>query len=301
MIAPIALFVYNRLKEVQLTVESLRQNKLSIESELFIFCDAADSAVGVEKVNRVRSYLKSIEGFKAVNIVERDRHLGLAQSIISGVTEIVGRYGKIIVLEDDLVTSPYFLQFMNDGLRFYENEDRIAGIYGYTYPFEVILPETFLLRGADSLGWATWKRGWDLFEKDGVKLLKELKEKRLEREFNFNNGYNYTKMLEDQVAGRNDSWAVRWYASVFLTNKLTLYSGKSLVRHIGYGGTNFGFTNVLDVNVSDMPIKIEPIKIEEHKAARKEFENYFYSIKPSIFMRLNDKIIRVFCQIKNKF
>ncbi len=300
MIAPIALFVYNRVKELQRTVEALRQNKLSIESELFIFCDAADSAVGVEKADRVRSYLKSIEGFKAVNIVERDRHLGLAQSIISGVTEIVDRYGKIIVLEDDLVTSPYFLQFMNDGLGVYENEDSVLNICGYTFPVKGILPETFFLRGVDCLGWATWKRGWDLFEKDGAKLLKELKEKRLEREFNFNNCYNFSKMLKDQVAGKNDSWAVRWYASAFLNNKLALYSGRSLVLHIGYGGTNCGFTHELDVDVADMPIKIEPRKIEDNKAARKEIEKYFSSNKPTILMRLKNKIRRIICQIKNE-
>ena len=130
------------------------------------------------------------------------------------------RCDKVIVLEDDLVTSPHFLQYMNDGLGIYERDDRVISIHGYSYPVHGKLPETFFLRGADCLGWATWKRGWDLFEDDGQRLLNELERRNLTRSFDFDGSYPYTQMLRDQIAGSNSSWAVRWYASAFLRDKL---------------------------------------------------------------------------------
>lgn len=253
--AAIALFVYNRPWHTKQAIEALQKNKLAKESDLIIFSDGPKgegresvvanqiSAVGGQKtdhrqpitdyrIQEVREYIRTITGFKSLRIVERERNLGLANSIISGVTEVVNKYGKIIVLEDDLVTSPYFLQYMNDALNLYENEEKVISIHGYVYPIEG-LPETFFLKGADCWGWATWKRGWDLFEADGKKLLTQLKEKKLLKRFDFDEAYPYTKMLKDQIEGKNDSWAIRWYASALIHDKLTLYPGKSLVKNIG--------------------------------------------------------------------
>jgi GT2 family glycosyltransferase len=192
---PIALFVYNRLWHTQQTVEALKKNKLAAESELFVFSDGARTGADKEKIRAVREYLKTVNGFKKVTVIEWNRNLGLAQSIISGVTQIVNRYGRIIVLEDDIVTSPYFLRFMNEALEFYKDEEKVISIHGYIYPVKAKLPETFFLRGADCWGWATWKRGWELFEPDGRKLLNELKAKKLTRRFDFDGAYSYTGML----------------------------------------------------------------------------------------------------------
>ncbi len=142
------------------------------------------------------------------------------------MTEVLDRYQKVIVLEDDLVISPHFLQFMNEALDLYKKEDNVISITAYIYPVEGPLPETFFLRGADCWGWATWKRGWNLFQADGLALLKKLEEQKLERDFDFDGAYPYTQMLKDQISGKNNSWAVRWYASAFLAGKLTLYPGE---------------------------------------------------------------------------
>ncbi|HOV15545.1 MAG TPA: glycosyltransferase [Spirochaetota bacterium] len=204
-LAPIALFTYNRLDHTRLTIEYLLKNEYASDSDLIIYSDGPKNEQAVEKVNVVRNYLKTITGFKSITIVERDANFGLAKSIITGVTEIVNRFGKIIVMEDDLVTSPYFLKYMNESLDYYEKEDKVISIHGYVYPVRAKLPETFFLVEADCWGWATWKRGWGLFESNGRKLLNTLKEKKLFKKFNYNNTYNYIKMLKDQIAGKNNS------------------------------------------------------------------------------------------------
>jgi GT2 family glycosyltransferase len=185
MLAPITLFVYNRLNHTRQTVEALLRNELAAESEFFVFSDGPRSETDREKVLAVRSYLKTINSFKKVAVIERDKNFGLAESIIAGVTEIVNRYGRIIVLEDDMVTSPYFLKYMNDALEIYKDEEKVISIHGYIYPVRDKLPETFFLRGADCWGWATWKRGWDLFDPDGRKLLEQLQKRNLTRTFDF--------------------------------------------------------------------------------------------------------------------
>src|SRR5512146_318351 len=211
--APVALFVYNRPWHTRQAVEALLANAEAPETPLYIYSDAPKDAAASKLVAEVRGYIASITGFKSVSIIERDHNFGLASSIIDGVTRMCRENGRVIVLEDDLVVSRYFLKFMNDGLRFYEDDDRVISISGYVYPVRERLPETFFLRGADCWGWATWKRGWDLFEEDGRKLLEQLVGKGLLDRFDLFGAYGYSQMLRDQIRGKNSSWAVRWYAS----------------------------------------------------------------------------------------
>jgi GT2 family glycosyltransferase len=145
-LAPIALFVYNRPWHTRQTVEALKKNQLFDSSDLIILSDGAKDQASAQKVEEVRQYLRTISGFKSVKIIERDCNIGLAQSIISGVTQVINEYGRVIVMEDDLVTSPFFLRYMNDALECYENEDKVISIHGYCYPISV-LPETFFLKG----------------------------------------------------------------------------------------------------------------------------------------------------------
>lgn len=293
-LAPIVLFVYNRPWHTQQIVKALQNNDLADGSKLYIFSDAAKNDAEVENVEKVREYIKTINGFKQIIIVEREKNYGLANSIISGVTGIVNSYGKIIVLEDDLVTSKHFLSFMNGALEFYKDENKVISIHGYIYPIKSDLPETFFIKGADCWGWATWKRGWDIFEPNGKKLLDELKDKNLEKKFDINGSYAYTKMLSGQVARSNDSWAIRWYASAFLKDKLTLYPGRSLVSNIGCdeSGTHCGNTNILDTTVSNRPVKLRNIPIEENTFVLREFEKYFRAIGNNLTTRIFNRIIR---------
>lgn len=306
LLAPISLFVYNRLEHTKKTVEALQKNELASDSDLIIFSDAAKNDTGAEGVRVLREYLKTITGFKSVRIVERLNNLGLAESIISGVTEIVNQYGKIIVLEDDLVTSPYFLKYMNEALDVYENNSEVISIHGYIYPVKQELPETFFLKGADCWGWATWKRGWDLFESDGEKLLREIKERKASKEFDFNGTYPYTQMLKGQILGFNNSWAIRWYASAFLNNKLTLYPGHSLVSNVGFddSGVHTGKTNAFQVIVSKEQININAIAVVEDKISKNKVIRYFKSPKLIViilFIRLKFylKMIKKYVKYKN--
>lgn len=291
-LAPIALFVYKRPYHLKITYDALVKNYLSEESELFIFSDGPKSEKDELSVNEIRKFIKELRGFKKINLVERETNLGLSKSIISGVTELVNKYGKIIVLEDDIVTSPFFLMYMNDALTFYNNTDEVISIHGYMYPINAILPETFFLRGADCWGWATWKRAWNLFEPDGKKLLKELEQQNLLNEFDWGGSLNNVRMLKNFIKGKNDSWAIRWHASAFLNNMLTLYPGKSLVNNIGAdgSGTNVKKTNIYNATLASEQIKIKSIPMEEDLYVQELLKIYFLKNKP-LLSRLLRKII----------
>jgi len=288
--APIALFTYRRLWHTTQTVVSLQQNLLASDSDLFVFSDGPRDERAHVDVAAVRKYLGTIVGFRSVTVVEREHNLGLATSITSGVTDLIGSFGRAIVVEDDLVSSPHFLSYMNDGLDFYQNDDRIVSIHAYSYPVEEALPETFFLRGADCWGWATWKRGWDLFEPDGRKLYRELKRRQLLRDFDFGGAYAYSRMLWDQIHGRNDSWAVRWYASAFLRDKLTLYPGRSLVQNIGFdgSGTHCKADGFYDCQFTNDPIQIIPIDVCDHPAARAAITRFLSRSRPSLAQRIRN-------------
>jgi hypothetical protein len=287
--APVILFTYNRLKHTRATVHALQQNKEAENSKLIIFSDAAANETQITKVDEVRNFIKTITGFKSVEIIEREKNYGLGQNIIEGVTQVVNQYGKVIVLEDDLVTSPFFLKYINDALNLYVNEEKVVSVHGYVYPVKQELPETFFLRGADCLGWGTWKRGWDNFEKDGEVLLNILIQKNLTEQFDFFNNYPYTQMLRDQIAGKNSSWAVRWYASAFIKDLYTLYPGRSLVFHSGGdgSGTNTGYDDFLNVRLSRQPVKVLPGMVQQNVVAYLAYANFHRKISnPSLLYRI---------------
>jgi hypothetical protein len=296
--APITLFTYNRPDHTRRTINALRQNKLAQDSELIVFSDAATSEAQAEAVREVRKYVREIEGFKSVTIIEREVNYGLARSIIDGVTTIVNKHGRIIVLEDDMVTSPYFLTYMNEALDKFADDDRVVSIHGYMYPVGQPLPEAFFLPGADCWGWATWSRGWSCFNSDGAFLLHELKRRKLIHAFDFNGTYSFSKMLENQIKGKNDSWAVRWYASAFLAGKLTLYPGRSLVHNIGNdnSGTHCGESADFDVNLSNSPINLNNVISVPSQEGRQALETFFRQGQIGLIRRLAHKactLIRV--------
>ncbi len=288
-VAPIVLFVYNRPVHTRKTVEALLNNRLSAESDLIIFSDAPKKA-GDELVSKVRRYITSIAGFNSIRIIERETNLGLARSIIEGVTLVVNQYGSIIVLEDDLVTSPHFLSYMNQGLEVYRHNDDVISLHGYNYPVVLrIDQDAFFLKGADCWGWATWKRGWDLFEPDGVKLLERLKNENLTYEFDFNNAYPYTKMLEDQIEGKNDSWAIRWYASAFLANTLTLYPSQTLVKNIGLDASGTHTGKDLNYQFGEFahfkPFDFRNVELKENEVAKSTIAAFFKKSRKSNLLK----------------
>lgn len=278
--APIALFVYNRLEHTRRTVESVLRNSISSETDVYIFADGPKSP-NATGVSETREYVRSINGFKSVKVFEQEKNLGLVQSTFYGMDMVCRERGKVIMLEDDLVVSPYFLDFMNKGLDLYENESEVISINGYTYPIEVgpeeNFPETFFVKGADCWGFATWKRGWDLLEKDGHRLLREIKDRGLEREFDREGSFPYTNMLREHNDGVINSWSIRWYASALLKNKLTLYPCQSLVHNIGHDGTgtNCPPSHDHDSIIYDKPVSIGGIPIEENSTFVRKFADFF--------------------------
>ena len=283
ILAPIILFVYKRPEHARRTIEALHNNKLAGHSKLFVFSDGPRSGQDRQPVQQVREYFRTVSGFESVVIIEREQNLGLAGSIIAGVTEIVNRYGRGIILEDDMVTSPYFLAYMNEALNMYENTEDVVSIHGYIYPVDKKLPDTFFLLGSDCWGWATWKRGWDLFEPDGRKLVSEIRMRNLQMRFDMNGSYPYMRMLIDQTQGKNDSWAVRWYASALINNRFTLYPGKSLVSNIGVdaSGTHCNTTSMFDSDLATEPVRITKIPVVENAEALAAIERFFRSTRPS--------------------
>lgn len=305
-LAPVVIFAYNRLDHIQKTINALLNNYLSEKSEIFIYSDYARSDKDVLSILQVRKYINEIKGFRKITLIERDRNYGLSDNIIEGVTDICNKYGKVIVLEDDLITSQYFLTFMNEAIDKYIDNPMVSSIHGYVYPTKTNLPDTFFIKGSDCWGWATWSSAWNKFEKNGSKLLEQIKSKKLEKEFNFNNTFDYVKMLQDQIDGKNNSWAIRWYASCFLNNMYILYPGKSLVTNIGFDGTGthsgqsiiFNQSNHLNkINVLDIPVINNEIAYEAfvnyfklNKFYTSKFKKALKNILPKILLNMYRKV-----------
>lgn len=274
--APVALFAYNRPEHLQQTLAALSESAGAAHSELTIFCDGPRNAEDRDPVTEVRSVAHRWAGmnvFKSVSVVERPHNLGLSRSVISGVSDVLSRSETIIVLEDDLVVSRDFLSFMNDALVMYRDDEVVVSIHGFTMNVDVDLPQTFFIRGADCWGWATWRRGWTIFEANAQVLLDRLDASGLGKDFDFDGSFPYRAMLQEHLAGNVDSWAIRWYASAYLAEKLTLYPGKSLVRNIGQEGS--GTHSVLRrshaVDSETFVLPLNRTEIIESEVARQAF------------------------------
>lgn len=296
MLAPICLFTYNRLSETQQTIEALRANYLAPKSDLFVFSDGAKGDAAIAKVQAVRQYLKSVTGFKSVSVIESSENKGLANSVIFGVGEVVNKFGKIIVLEDDLITAPNFLDFMNQALVFYKATKKIQSISGFSLYLRSVDPQNdvyFQVRPF-SWGWATWADRWDeqIFDKQLLK--KEIgSDSDVLKNFRRTCGNDIVKMFLNSVEDKNDSWYVRWTYSHFKNNRYSVYPILSLVKNIGFGesgthckGVNsFGY--LMDEGDKTSFDLIEFNKPENHVS--KKFLNYF-SFKHKVFLRL--KLLR---------
>lgn len=269
------VFAHRRPDHVRRTLDALAQNYGADQTNVTVICDGPRRPDEATACHAVVREAEQVRPFNTITVERHDSNLGLARSIIEGVSQMLAQHERIIVLEDDIVTSPAFLTYMNEALERYSADDRVISIHGYSYPTEI--QEPFFLKGADCWGWATWRRGWKHFDPDGASLLQRLREQALTDHFDFNGAYLYTRMLEDQIAGRNDSWAIRWYASALLASKLTLYPGQSLVHNIGNdgSGTHGGATNRFEGQLAQQAPDLSGLVVEESAAARSAFERYF--------------------------
>ena len=274
----IALFAYRRPHHMQQAIEGLRSNPEAAASILYVFSDGAKDSAAQDDVEQVRARLRRLAGFKEIRIVERAGNFGLSRNITEGVNQVLEEHDQIVVVEDDIVAGPHFLRFVSDALTIYVDDELVSCVSGYCYPSKRTLPETFFIRGADCWGWATWRDRWQCYRSDGRALLNELKERDLVQRFDFDGAMPYSVMLEDQIAGRNDSWAVRWHASCFLRGMLTLYPGRSLVENIGQDGSGTHFVNsgsAFNVAISPTPVDVERMPVSECSDAHAAFREFF--------------------------
>ncbi|OYU42664.1 MAG: glycosyl transferase, partial [Burkholderiales bacterium PBB4] len=237
---PIALFVFNRPEHTIKCLNALKKNPEAKNTNIHIFCDGPrteESAESLERIYETRQIIASLDGFNDIQIIYNSNNKGLSKSIIYGIEKVFETNNKIIVLEDDIVVSTYFLRYMNWGLNKFESDLKIATIQAFQFPVFKNKQEFFLDKAVGCWGWGTWKHQWENFEIDPEKLLKKLIETGREREFNLNDSYNFFELLEQNKDKKIDSWAIRWYASLFLKNKLNLYPTITLAKNIGNDGS----------------------------------------------------------------
>lgn len=290
MLAPICLFTYNRLNETQQTVEALKRNYLASQSELYIYSDGPKNPDKAAKVSEVRAYLKGVTGFKSVQIIESTSNKGLANSVIAGVSEVISKFGKVIVLEDDLISAPNFLNFMNQALDFYHENQKIFSISGFTLDLPTLKTydkDIYLGYRASSWGWATWKNRWEHVDWE-VKDYPAFKWNVFEHIRFMRGGSDMPHMLWKQMHGVIDSWAIRWCYCQFKKDLLTVFPSKSKIVNIGIGEeathtkkSKRYYASLDEVDKLQFEF-LDQIIIDDR--LRKEFKGKF-----SILSRLNDK------------
>lgn len=300
-LSPLVVFVYNRPNHAKAVIESLAKNSLSKDTILYIFSDGAKNAQQKEKVEEVRNYIKTLSDkgwFAEVNIVCSDRNKGLAQSIISGVSSVIKKYGKVIVVEDDSKTSPDFLEFMNNALNFYEEKQKIWSIGGFS--FIENLPssykyDVYAMGRTCSYAWATWKNRWDKVDWD-VSDYKEFKYS-LKRRKEFDRyGNDRSLMLDAQQMGRTNSWAIRFCYAMYKHHMFTIYPRYSRVKNIGQDGSGVHFKKEVKPPVfltdeyidTRHQIRCEDVELDEdiYKLFVKRFNMSPYNYMKKIFVNV---------------
>ena len=268
--APVVIFVYNRPEHTKKTVEALAENYLAKETDVFIFSDGAKNDKATENVQLTRKYIDCIQDknlFESVEIVKAPRNKGLANSVINGVTEIIENFGQVIVVEDDLVSSKDFLRYMNGALEYYKNNESIWSISGYNIPIDIpsyYNHDVYLSYRGCSWGWPTWKDRWSKVDWNVSDYKNFKSNKELRKKFNLG-GRDMANMLDLQMEGKIDSWAIRWCYAQYKLNMYTVYPVQSRIKNIGLdgSGTHSRLTIHYDVNfkIDNGICKFEDLKI----------------------------------------
>lgn len=276
-IAPIAYFAFNRPAHALQSLQALKQNTLAEESEIYIFCDGPrhnETQDGLEKINETRAVTQSEQWGKNVHFEFRKKNLGLFQSIPQGITQVVQKHGKVIVVEDDIVVSPGFLSYMNDALKMYENEEEVMHVSGYCPFTELPIPykeSTFFYNHTYCWGWGTWKRAWDHFASDGYALMKKVQAKGIVSYVNLDQTFEFYWGLKYIHERKFQDWNYNWHVSVALRNGLCLQPVKSLTSNIGFDGSGTNCTAVETQGAAKMTgsLPITRIPLKEDRRIRK--------------------------------
>lgn len=295
-LAPILLFVFNRAEHTKQTIEYLAINDLSTDSDLIVYADAARNDKEVAAVNEVRHLVRSAQGFRSVTVIERQTNYGLARNIIEGVEEVCQRYGRVIVLEDDLVTSPAFLTYMNQALDRYQNDKQVWHISGWNYPIDTQgLGDAFFIRVMNCWGWATWADRWQHFEKNTEKLMVQFDRKAI-REFDLEDSGVFWSQVLSNHKKIISTWAIYWYATIFKHQGLCLNPAISYVNNIGLDGSGTHgcqdseqYSTALNNNVNPH----FPEAIKESTTGIQRIIGFYSSYKPTFPRRVYGKVSSV--------
>jgi len=309
-LAPIVLFVYNRPWHAEQTLNALMQNELAADSILYIFADGPKNQATKEQLNKiadVRKIIRSKQWCKEVIIVESEENKGLANSVINGVTEVIDKYNKVIVLEDDLVTSKFFLRFMNESLFFYEKDRRIFSIGGVNYTFPIsskYKDDVYIVRRTESCGWGTWSDRWIKAEWNKTDYSSLLFDNKEIKKFN-RGGDDLIRILRLQIGGNVDSWAIRWDYCHYKHDAYCLRPVKSFVRNIGFDGSGIHSDEMSGelysgIQYDDSTYKIKLVRnIVSDKMIEQNFK-LFFSGNRNYFKRVISKICRLISEIIRK-
>ena len=304
MLAPVVLFVYNRLDHTKNLIESLKKNVLADQTELYIFSDAAKNESSAEAVHAVREYIKNYDwqnSFLKVTVVEAEYNKGLASSSIGGVSDILNRYGKVIVLEDDLVLSPYFLKYMNGALDYYQDVEDVWSISGYSFPMKSLKKyphDVFYSYRGSSWGWATWLDRWEKTDWEVKDFDRLMSSREMQRHFNLGGG-DLTGMLSLQMEKRINSWAIRWVYTQSKLNMYTVYPKRSYLLNDGCdgSGTNSGTHRELETDIADSTYncRFEILEIDK-KIAREFYLKYTDTLDKKIKRNLKKIKRKIFAR-----
>lgn len=302
--APVVLFVYKRFDLTKRTIEALANNELANETEVFVFSDGAKNDNDRIEVDKVRSLIEEYSNcFKRLSIIKRLSNYGLARNIIEGVTDVIDQYGRVIVLEDDILTSKFFLQYMNDALQTYDKEENVMEISAYSYPIKEKVSQTAFLKWESCWGWATWKRAWDKYEKDATKLVKTFSFRDIYH-FDLEGSCGFWWQVRYNYYNRINTWAVFWAATIYLNGGLMLYPGESMAVNIGFDGSGENSQKgssflVEEKRLCDHPVDVFPDMIREDKRLRKSLNRYLRSTwKSTLFAKIRYYTIELVEDIK---
>tara|TARA_Y100001980_G_C14556800_1_gene350499 strand:+ start:24487 stop:26055 length:1569 start_codon:yes stop_codon:yes gene_type:complete len=282
-LAPIILFLYNRPEHTEQTLAALQQNEWVDKSLLYVFIDGPKHGASPEeklRIDRVREIAHTINWCKSVIIEESFTNKGLADSIVEGVSKVINKHGKAIVLEDDIVTTPGFLRYMNDALMMYQDNRKVMHISGYQYPITIDSSNsTIILDVLSCWGWGTWKSAWDQYIEDPDTIVRKIgRSARSINKFNIEGHAHFYKQLELNKSGEIKTWAVKWYASWYLMGGHSLFPVQSLVKNIGHDGSG---ENCDPNEIYDSPliegVEVVRVPIKENRQARKALDLHFKS------------------------
>jgi hypothetical protein len=267
-----------------------------------IFLDGPKNDLDQEHQTEILNYLSSDFPFRSMEVRVSKENKGLAKSIRHGVTEMLHENTRLIVLEDDLILSPSFLDYMNQALSFYADTQEVASIHGYQYPIDGNFNQPIFFRGTDCWGWATWSDRWATASFDSQRLLAEIDRLDLVDSFNLSGGMNFYKMLEHQASGLIDSWAICWHASMFLQNRFTLFPTSSLVQNNGNDGSGVhsGENNFFETELTVQSEWNFPVVIDESILLRNLLSDFYRQSlgKKNVLVRVVRKVARIIKGIK---